>query len=66
MKQRQKILFSHFNSVVSSAMKGKAWDEVQREVLAVGVGRSAAEVKKKWCQVCIDYVNFYFIYILSF
>ena len=39
--------------MVSSAVKGKAWDEVQREVSAVGAGRGTAEVKKKWCQVCI-------------
>ena len=51
VEKRKKILFVRFDSLLSSATKSKAWEDVAREISGVGGGRTAPETKKKWCQV---------------
>ena len=62
VEKRKKVLFARFDSLISSAAKSKAWEDVAREISGVGGGRTAPETKKKWCQVefCIN------IFILVF
>ena len=46
VEKRKKILFARFDSLLSSATKSKAWEDVAKKISGVGGGRTAPETKK--------------------
>ena len=46
VEKRKKVLFARFDSLISSAAKSKAWEDVAREISGVGGGELHRKQKK--------------------